>query len=38
MRRLLREIVSNGYISGDINGLENPEYIEKIKNEVKNPN
>ncbi|WP_449222428.1 AMP-binding enzyme, partial [Acidiplasma aeolicum] len=38
MRRLLREILSKGDISGDITGLENPESIEKIKNELKNSN
>src|SRR5699024_1045322 len=34
MRRLLREIVATGAVSGDITGLENPSVIEHLKNIV----
>ena len=35
MRRLLREIVTDGGIKGDISGLEDPTAIDKIKELIK---
>lgn len=34
MRRLLKEIVTTGEVSGDITGLENPGAVEHLKNLV----
>ncbi|WP_164669472.1 acetate--CoA ligase [Virgibacillus doumboii] len=35
MRRLLREVVTTGNVSGDITGLEDPKAVEHIKNVVR---
>jgi len=34
VRRILRELITKGNVSGDITGLENPESIEIIKKEI----